>query len=421
MFRAAICALLLTLLARPAHTAGGFQAAEARSQVPDDWEKQVRQLLAADNAQGGLELTEKRLAEAPADTDALGWHGRALLRLNRLPEAEADFQRVLSITPHDADILLDLALLRRRQGRLEEALKLIEQARETDPRRADLASTEGRVLRQLGRRAEARTAFLEAQRLAPGDPETKTDLDSVAEAPRNELHLGTDVDTFDYTNAASAYAIGLRTDWSARWTTYFETSYWDRFGGQAQRNFAQLTFKPKPHTGITVGGSWNHDDGVIPRSEAFFELDQGATISGNHFVRGLEFNYHQQWYWFSTARVLALTPSAIVYLPRQWMWQIAVTAARSSFPSLTPSWQPSGITRLTFPIVHNLTGNAFFAVGSEDYAVTDQLGRFAAQTWGGGFRWQFRPRQYVQCYGLYQNRTQSREQASFGVSYGLRF
>jgi tetratricopeptide (TPR) repeat protein len=421
MFHFATFALGLMLVPHPPVFGSLAQSAESRPQVPDDWEKQVRDLLAADKAQAALELTEKRLAVAPDDTDALGWHGRALMRLGRLAEAEADFQRILSAIQNDTDTLLDLALLRRRQGRLEDGLELLKRARAADPKRADLASEEGHMLRALGRTREARDAFQDAQRLAPGDPEIKKDLDSVAEAPRMELRLGTDVDTFNYTGPASAYEIGLRTDWNARWITYFETSYWDRFGGRAVRNLGQLTFKPKAHTGISVGGSRNHDDGVIPRSEAFFELDQGASFHGNYLVRGLEFNYHQQWFWFSTARVLTLTPSTIVYLPRDWMWQIAVTAARSSFPGIAPNWQPSGITRLTIPMAPRLKGNVFFAVGSEDYAVTDQLGRLAAQTWGGGLRWQFRARQYAQCYALYQNRTARREQASFGLSYGLRF
>jgi len=138
-------------------------------------------------------------------------------------------------------------------------------------------------------------------------------------------------------------------------------------------------------------------------------------------VRGIEFNYHQQWYWFSTARALVLTPSAIFYLPREWMFQIAVTAARSSFPGLEPGWQPSGQAKLTFPIRPRLTGNIFYAVGSEDFALTDQIGRFAARTWGAGFRRDFERRQYLSAYGFFQDRSQARTQASFGVTYGVRF
>ncbi len=409
---AATCLALAALVALPAG---------ATAPPDDDWETQVRALLNAGNAQGALEVSEKWMAAVPKDVDAVGWHARALVRMGRLDEAAADFRRVLASHPHDSDALLDLAGILRRQGHAESALELLKQAHAADPRRVDVLLEEGRALRALGRTREAREAFAEARRLAPDDAEAKEGLESVAEPPRQELHVGTDIDMFNYTDTAGAFNTGWKTDWNAKWISYFEVSYWDRFGGHAERNLGQVTFKPQAHTAITVGGSWNHDDGVIPRSEAFFELDRGGSIPGRHFVRGVEFNYHQQWYWFSTARVLAVTPSAILYLPHDWMFQLAVTAARSSFPGLAPGWQPSGQAKLTFPIRSRLTGNLFFAVGSEDFALTDQIGRFAARTWGAGFRRDFERRQYVAAYGLFQDRSEARTQASFGVTYGVRF
>ena len=421
MYRVATSRGLVILSAWLTLATAGWQPIRAAPSADEDWDAQVRALLKEGNAQAALEVTEKWLAAAPNDMDAVGWHGRALARLDRLPEAKAEFLRVLAVAPNDSDALLDLASALRRQGQLDEALERLRQAHAADPRREDVVVEEGRVLRALGRTREARDAFTEARRMAPEDAEARAGLESVAEAPRNELRIGTDIDMFNYTDTAGAFATGLTTQWSPQWITYFENSYWDRFGGRAARNLGQVTYKPRPHTAITAGATWNHDDGIIPRSEAFFELDQGGALPGHHFVRGIEVNYHQQWYWYSTARVLAIAPSAIFYLPREWMFQIRITAARSSFPGLPVEWQPSGITKLTFPIVPRLTGNAFFAVGSEDYALTDQIGRFSARTWGGGLRWQFAPRQYVSGYGLYQDRSQRRSQTSFGVSYGVRF
>jgi tetratricopeptide (TPR) repeat protein len=419
-----IATLALLLVSASWFGLGSAGAWTVRAAGPgDDWEAQVRTLLNAGNAQGALDATEKWMTEAPKDMDAVAWHGRALARLGRVAEAEAEFRRVLAASPNDSDALLDLAGVLRRQGHPEDALERLKQAHVADPRRVDVLLEEGRLLRALGRTHEARETFEEARRLAPDDAEARDALASLAdpESPRQEFHVGTDIDMFNYTDSAGAFNTGLKTDWNTRWITYFEVSYWDRFGGHAERNLGQVTFKPRAHTGITVGGSWNHDDSVIPRSAAFFELDQGASLPGHHFVRGIEFNYHQQWYWFSTARVLALTPSVIVYLPREWMWQIGITAARSSFPGLPPGWQPSGQTKLTFPVKPRLTGNIFFAVGSEDFALTDQIGRFAARTWGGGLRWLFERRQYVSGYGFYQDRSQARSQTSFGVTYGVRF
>jgi len=44
---------------------------------------------------------------------------------------------------------------------------------------------------------------------------------------------------------------------------------------------------------ITVGGAVGHDNAVIPRSEAFFDLDHGWKTGETTFVRGVEIAYGQ--------------------------------------------------------------------------------------------------------------------------------
>jgi len=98
---------------------------------------------------------------------------------------------------------------------------------------------------------------------------------------------------------------------------------------------------------------------------------------------------------------------------------------RSSFPGTQVDWKPSGISRLQFPLARwtsrSLSGNVFFAAGTEDFGEIDQIGSFASQTYGGGLRFQFTPRQDLTAYSFYQRRTQDRTQTSFGLSYGIRF
>jgi hypothetical protein len=63
----------------------------------------------------------------------------------------------------------------------------------------------------------------------------------------------------------------------------------------------------------------------------------------------------------------------------------------------------------------------FFAVGTEDFAQVDQIGRFSSQTYGGGLRFRFAEAQDVTGYVAFQQRTQDRAQTSFGITYGIRF
>jgi hypothetical protein len=102
-----------------------------------------------------------------------------------------------------------------------------------------------------------------------------------------------------------------------------------------------------------------------------------------------------------------------------------MTGARSAFSGTGAEWRPSGNTRLGFPLVRweekRLSGNVFFATGTEDFAQVDQIGRFASQTYGGGLRFQLNAQQDVTGYAAYQKRTQNRTDTSFGLSYGIHF
>jgi hypothetical protein len=142
----------------------------------------------------------------------------------------------------------------------------------------------------------------------------------------------------------------------------------------------------------------------------------------NPFIRGIEASYDQHWYWYSTARILTLGGTALVYLPRDWTWLLSINAARSAFSGVPGhDWQPNGRTRLGFPLARRLSGNLMFAVGSESFAEIDQTGRFAARTFGGGLRLALNHTQDITGYVAAQDRSQGRSETSGGVSYGFRF
>ena len=68
-----------------------------------------------------------------------------------------------------------------------------------------------------------------------------------------------------------------------------------------------------------------------------------------------------------------------------------------------------------------LSGNLFFAAGTENFAIVDQIGSFASQTYGGGLRYQIATRQDVTSFVGYQKRTQNRTDMAFGLSYDIYF
>ncbi len=385
------------------------------------WQRQVREQVAAHQLSAALAITEGRLAEAPADLEARGWRARLLAWSGQLAEAEAEYRRVLAAAPEDTDILAGLADVLARQQRSEEALALLSRARELAPSRPDILTRRGRVWRSLGRAAEARQDFHAALALDPQDGEAKAGLASVATEPRHEFRIGADSDSFNYTDRAWAQSASLRSQWSARWITNFAGNFYQRFGAHAGKFRGSATYRFGHGDALTAGGAAGRDLGVIPKGEAFFEYGRGFRVSQTRFLRGLETTYGQRWFWYADARILALTGSVIVYLPRDWTWSLSVTGARSRFPGAGVEWRPSGITRLGIPMHRQVSANLFYGVGTENFARVDQIGRFSARTLGGGLRWRLTPRQDITGYVFHQNRSQGRTQTSFGLSYGLHF
>jgi YaiO family outer membrane protein len=395
------------------------------TQQASDWLAETRRRLAQQDTAGALEIVERHLTAHPKDLEARGWRGRILSWLGRWAEAEADFRRVLEDVPDDVDILIGLSNVLAWQKRYQEALELLDRAQSAaggKPQQVEALNARGRVLRDLGRREEARQSFREALGIQPENAEARRGLESLAEAPRHRLEVGAGYDFFNFTSQdAQSYYLLLRSELGSRWTSVLGTQFDRRFGEQAGRFQGSLSYRLGRRDWLTVGGGVARDQGIVPKGEASAEYGHAFTISQHGFLRGLEVSYQQRWLWFESARVLIFTPAFIAYFPRNWMWSLSVSAARNRIPGAGVEWQPAGSTKLTFPLHRRVMGNVFYGVGAENFALADQIGRFSARTYGGGARMELNRRQDVSFYFAWQDRSRSQRQASFGVSYGFRF
>jgi tetratricopeptide (TPR) repeat protein len=401
-------------------------SSKAQGQQPDEaWQAQVRKDADARDWVDALRIIDQEIARSPKDMDIRAWRARVLTWADRLTEAEHEYNEVLKVERNDPDNWMGLATVYMRQGRMDEALKAADRAVELDPKRADLRATRAQILRASGNISDARLEFQRALVLDPDSTDARSGLFSLRDVGKQELRFGFDDDLLSFAPANHDQWVSLVSKWTPHWTTSAAGSLYQR-GGIDAGNFVGSVTGSQPHWGaLTIGGATGHDNGVIPETEAFFELDHGFKISEDQPVRGIEVIYGQHWYWYSTARILTTTETAIVYLPRDWTWSIGLTEARSHFSDTNIDWRPSGLTRLSFPLAHwsqrELSGNVFFAVGTEDFAQVDQIGSFASQTYGGGFRFRFTARQDITGYAAFQQRTQDRAETSFGLSYGIRF
>jgi tetratricopeptide (TPR) repeat protein len=417
--RIAAVACLLTGLCLP----GPLDARQA--QAPPDWQAEVQRDVQARNWPAAMRAIDGALAQSPNDSDILAWRGRILLWSADIKSAEAEFFSLTVASPKDPDMWEGLALAYERENRWADALAALNRAVQLDPHRADLRAERAQALRTLDRTSEARDDYLHALQMDPSNAEAKAGLISTQGPLRQELRVGTDNDLLSYTSAYESEWVSLVSGWTPHWTTSVAGSFYQRGGPDAGKFVGSITGKTSRWGSVTAGGAIAHDNAIIPRSEAFFGLDRGWRLSEDRPLRGVEAIYDQHWYWYSAARVFTVDGGALVYLPHDWIWSLTATGARNSFPDLPVGWIPSGMSRLNFPLQHwgdrALSGNVFFAVGSEDFALVEQLGSFASQTYGGGLRFQINPRQDVTGYASFQQRTQNRADTTFGFSYGIHF
>jgi tetratricopeptide (TPR) repeat protein len=403
----------------------GFSCNALAQQSEQAWQTQVRKDADAHDWIDALHTVDQEIARFPSDMDIRAWRARVLTWAGRLTEAEHEYDEILKVEKSDPDNWMGLATVYMREGRMAEALTAADRAVELDPQRADLRTQRAQILRASGDISNARLEFQKALALDPGSIDARFGLFSIPDQGKHELRFGFDDDLFSFAPANHDQWVSLVSKWTSHWTTSAAGSFYQR-GGVDAGDFAASLTRSQPHWGgLTIGGASGHDNSVIPETEAFFELDHGFKISEDQPVRGIELIYGQHWYWYSFARILTANQTVLVYLPRNWTWSFELIEARSHFSNTSVDWRPSGVTRLGFPIAHGsqreLSGNVFYAVGTEDFAQVDQIGRFASQTYGGGLRLRFTRRQDITGYAAFQQRTQNRAQTSFGFSYGIRF
>jgi len=395
-------------------------AACARGQTADNWKRDVQQKIHAKEFRSAQQIVEKRIAESFLDLEAHGWRARLLAWVGEWSESESEYRFVRQRAPKDSDILIGLSDVLFWQEKWHDALQVLDDARALQPANVEILIRRARVLSSLRETREARAQLRQVLRLDPSNVRAKAAFDGIAESAIHELRFGADIETFDYTDAAERYAVSLGSRWTKRWSTFFGSTFYNRFGETASKFSASTAYRFAGKDWITIGSATANDNGVVPRTEAFFEYGHAFRFH-NTCLRGLESSYQQHWLWFKDAHVLTLSSTQLVYLPRDWTWMVSGTAARSTFSGTGSEWRPAGLTKLGFPLHRRLTANTFFAVGSENFALVDQIGSFSARTYGGGTRFRFSASQDISGYIARQDRSRGRTQTSYGVSYGIRF
>jgi hypothetical protein len=362
-----------------------------------------------------MRVLDAEIARAPQDLDLKAWRARVLTWAGRLEEAEHGYLEILAVDKRDPDNWSGLATVYLREGKIDDALRAVEIAVQIDPNRADLQAVHARILAAARERVEVHPESAKAHQ------PSKTGKKYAS----GEIHVGVETDSLSYTAANQGQGASITTRWTPLLSTNLGGAFYQRSGIFADKFVGSVTLHAPSFAAITAGGAIANDHGVIPKSEAFFDFDRGLSIRDSKVLKGIEFEYGQHWYWYQAARILTLNGAAVFYLPRDWSLTLAATGARSAFSGTGVEWRPSGSTRLGFPLfawsTARLSGNILFAAGAENFASSDQIGRFSSQTYGGGLRLEFSSRMYATFTYSFQQRTQNRSDSYTGAGYGIRF
>jgi YaiO family outer membrane protein len=393
----------------------------ALAQPSADEVSRVRSLVAAGQLDRASAVVDEWTARYPNDLDARAWHARLLAWTNRWSAAEAAYRELLASQPDDVDLLGGLADVLFWQRRGEEALVPIDRACMLDPTRADIRLRRAQILEQLGRSDEARSAFEETLAREPASTEASKGLERLRPPGRYDVRVGSDVDYLPETSNGGVVLASLGVRWDERWSGRAAVAQYARFGETATRVAAEATRRFRGADVLTVGAGIAPDQDIVPREEVQVEYGHGLRANSKTFLRGLEATWQQRFLWYQDAKVLILTPGLVLYLPKDWIWLVRVSASRVGVTGIGSEWRASGWTRLTVPLRPTLDGFALLAVGAETYGYRDQLLGFTAQTAGGGLRWRFGRGQEVSAYGQYQHRSNGQTQISIGTTYDIRF
>lgn len=386
-----------------------------------NWSEQIRALAGANQFTEARQVVKRWMEAYPADLDARAWNARLLSWTNHWSEAEAEYRELIKMAPEDSDLQLGLADVLNWQRRHGEALPVLEQACRANPRRKDCQLKRARTLQNLGRNHEAQQAYRLILAQDAFSAEAKAGLEQLRESGRHQIRIGSNLDLFNFAENGALVTAGIRSRLNSRIHSAFSATQYERFGKRAKSFGAESTVRLGNSANLTAGGAAAQDQGIIPRSEAFFELGKGFQSRGLGPVRGVELLYQQRWLWFRDARVLAFSPGAVLYLPKDWTWLFRVSAARNHLTGSDIQWQPSGWTKLSFPITRHIGSHLLFGSGTENFGLVDQIGQFSARNWGTGLNFRLSSGQEVSMYGSFQSRSQGKSQTSFGVNYGIRF
>lgn len=403
------CALLLLLASFPGQAlAADREEALARAQ------EQVE----AGDYDSALEIFRQLAAADPQDLEARIWIARLESWQGNYELAERLYREVLQIAPGNLEAELGLVDVLSWQGRYREAEERLEGLEAADPRNVTILLRQAKLARWQGRRKEARDGYQKVLEVDPGNPEAEEALEAIRLETRYRLATGYFLEEFDFVgNANGQFVEFLYHDLDRVWLLGRFT-FQNKFDQNNTRYTLGGTYRFFSRTWVRAQVSLAPSgDTVVANQDYTLEVTQGLRppISVGAGYRFLD---------FQAADVHVVT-ALVNWDPRPDLHLfVRYTPARTTFTGGGGSvWNQNGWARLVWDVNRTFSPYLLFAVGSESFTglSADELGRFAAQTWGAGVEVRVTKLQGFSVGYYRQNRTRDNRQQGFSLSYFIRF
>ncbi len=378
----------------------------------------ARAHLKAKEYDAALEIFRHLARHNPRDFEARVWVARLESWQGRYHLAEEDYREVLRDAPGNLEAGLGLVDVLSWQGRYQEAERRLAALEAEHPDNVAILLRRGKLARWQGRREEALSKFEQVLALDPGNGEARQAVQAIQSETRYRLAAGYFFEEFDFAGNTHGQFVQLAYHDLDRLWLLGRFEYQNKFEqnntrytlGTAVRLFRRTYVRAEASLAPT-------GDTVIANQDYTVELTQGlhpqVSVGGGYRF----LNFRQ-------ADVHVLT-ALLDWHPRTDLHLFArYTPARTTFDASGLSvWNHGGWARLVWDANRTVSPYVLFAVGSESFTglTADQLGRFAAQTYGAGAEVRLTPVQGFRLGYFFQNRTRGNRQQGFDLSYFYRF
>jgi len=249
------------------------------------------------------------LAQNPRAAEAAYNRGVANLRLNRLDEALADFNKTIELNPKDPDAWNNRGLVYIRLGRTQEALSDFNKALELDDLNGQAYNNRGLVYLKLGKNNEAIEDIKKAGRL--GVPEAQEYLKSkgIPYAQPHRFEIALSYGNYDYKEDLTPPLKSTETGWVPQvrlgYSYMADDGFYFRAFGEASVGDDDTDYDGSTMSGVPLKDTTRNDfarlemnAGYTYRGNLPFSITPYAGLGYRYWKRDIGYNETYSWWYF---------------------------------------------------------------------------------------------------------------------------